>query len=336
MLLHFENVAGSKTFLDADFWRYMDRSGPPSPEIDTNRSKFGGSSSRFFGGPSCFLECPVTVPGGPSLHLGANDFTLQCFLYVESVPTASAHLMGCWNGYGGLSYYLFIISGGYLGFGFSTTGSYQAENDAAASTSPVTAGEWIHVAAVRNGDTFTIYKNGVAIYTRSMSGITIAPAGSIFSIGGNQASQGFVGWIDELRVQIGIAAYTGNFTPPASPFLPADEPLSAKSFDDFNRSSGNSLPQSPINAVGLGEVFQWETQTTGSGTISGVVTIENIPGSRKVRLYRKHDGMLIRETWSAPNGAYSFSNLDPAWEYFVVTHDHLRVYNGVIQDMLTP
>lgn len=99
----------------------------------------------------------------------------------------------------------------------------------------------------------------------------------------------------------------------------------------------NLEPQSPRRRLwAKGGQWRWETQTTGSGTISGIVTIENIPGSRKVRLYRKHDGMLLRETWSAPNGAYSFSNLDPAWEYFVVAHDHLRVYNGVIQDMITP
>ena len=99
---------------------------------------------------------------------------------------------------------------------------------------------------------------------------------------------------------------------------------------------GDRAMQMPLNAKVVGVVSQWEVQTTGSGTISGIVTIENIPGSRKVRLFRKQDGMLIRETWSAPNGAYSFTNIDPAWEYFVVAHDHLRVYNGVIQDMLVP
>ena len=99
----------------------------------------------------------------------------------------------------------------------------------------------------------------------------------------------------------------------------------------------NPEPQNPRRRLwAKGGYWRWETQTTGGGTISGIVTIENIPGSRKVRLYRKHDGMLIRETWSAANGAYSFTNIDPAWEYFVVAHDHLRVYNGVIQDMLVP
>ena len=112
--------------------------------------------------------------------------------------------------------------------------------------------------------------------------------------------------------------------------------MAFRSFSGVYLAYGNRLPQSPLNATSPGVIAFWEVQTTGSGTISGIVTIENIPGSRKVRLYRKHDGMLLRETWSAPNGAYSFSNLDPAWEYFVVAHDHLRVHNGVIQDMIQP
>lgn len=104
-----------------------------------------------------------------------------------------------------------------------------------------------------------------------------------------------------------------------------------------NRLNGNVLSQSPLRGVFVKGVYaRLDPIDGGSGTISGLVTIENIPGSRKVRLYRKHDGRLMRETWSSPTGAYSFTNIDPTIEYFVVAHDHLRVYNGVIQDMLTP
>ncbi len=112
--------------------------------------------------------------------------------------------------------------------------------------------------------------------------------------------------------------------------------MTFRSFSGVYLAYGNRLPQSPLNATCTGVHALWQVQTTGGGTISGTVTIENIPGSRKVRLFRKQDGMLIREAWSAANGAYSFTNIDPAWEYFVVAHDHLRVYNGVIQDMLVP
>lgn len=103
------------------------------------------------------------------------------------------------------------------------------------------------------------------------------------------------------------------------------------------RQYGDRLPQLPhTTRFAGGGVWLWETVTTGSGRIAGKVTVENIPASRKVRLYRKHDGMLLRETWSKPTGEYEFNNIDPAWEYFVVAHDHLRVHNAVISDMIDP
>lgn len=74
----------------------------------------------------------------------------------------------------------------------------------------------------------------------------------------------------------------------------------------------------------------------GSGTIQGTVTIENIPGARQVRLFDKRTGLVIGETWSSATGHYEFTNLDTTREYFVVAHDHLRMYNAVVQDMLTP
>jgi hypothetical protein len=74
----------------------------------------------------------------------------------------------------------------------------------------------------------------------------------------------------------------------------------------------------------------------GYGVISGVTTVENAPKARRVRLYDKVSGLLLRETFSNSVGQYEFNSLDPAREYFVVAHDHLRIYNAVVQDMLTP
>lgn len=72
----------------------------------------------------------------------------------------------------------------------------------------------------------------------------------------------------------------------------------------------------------------------GATSISGTVTIENVPAARRVRLYDRHSGLLVAETFSSVTGAYSFHNLDGDREYFAVAHDHLRVYNAVVQDML--
>lgn len=74
----------------------------------------------------------------------------------------------------------------------------------------------------------------------------------------------------------------------------------------------------------------------GGAVISGVVTVENVPAARKVRIFDRGAGLLWGETMSTPNGAFTFENLDPEKEYFVVAFDHLRTYNAVISDMMVP
>lgn len=74
----------------------------------------------------------------------------------------------------------------------------------------------------------------------------------------------------------------------------------------------------------------------GSGRVAGVVTIENVPGRRQVRLFNKKTALLVAEMWSSITGQYAFDGVDADQEYFVLAHDHLRVYNAVVQDMLAP
>jgi hypothetical protein len=108
---------------------------------------------------------------------------------------------------------------------------------------------------------------------------------------------------------------------------------------DPNRSINNPLALNPGPPPSLSAQLKYSWKNIyqgGNGTIQGTTTIENIPGSRQVRLYDKRSGLLVAETWSSPTGHYEFNNIDSSKEYFVVAHDHLRVYNGVISDMLTP
>ncbi|MEC7120589.1 MAG: hypothetical protein VXW65_11910 [Pseudomonadota bacterium] len=73
----------------------------------------------------------------------------------------------------------------------------------------------------------------------------------------------------------------------------------------------------------------------GDQSISGVVTEENLPVVRYVRLYHKASGDLVRVTRSKPDGQYIFKGLRANTEWFVVSHDtENRAYNAVIQDML--
>lgn len=76
----------------------------------------------------------------------------------------------------------------------------------------------------------------------------------------------------------------------------------------------------------------------GNGFISGTIKEAGIPDApvkREVRLHRKQDGMLIREQWSAAEGAYAFNNI-AIQPYYVFSFDQTGNYNGIIKDIIVP
>lgn len=78
----------------------------------------------------------------------------------------------------------------------------------------------------------------------------------------------------------------------------------------------------------------------GDGIISGAVEIQatpnNVPVARRVRLRRSRDGVAVRETWSAPNGAYAFANISRRYRYDVEAWDHTGQYTSVLGNNIVP
>jgi len=75
----------------------------------------------------------------------------------------------------------------------------------------------------------------------------------------------------------------------------------------------------------------------GIGSISGVVKVNNVIYPNQVVVcFRARDHRIVGKTTSGPDGSYSFLDLDPSQKYYVVAHDGSGVYNGVIQDQITP
>lgn len=78
----------------------------------------------------------------------------------------------------------------------------------------------------------------------------------------------------------------------------------------------------------------------GQGRVAGSVKnlgTPDFPVWRRVRLFDRRDGRLVREVWSDPvSGSYSFDYINPARKYTVIAYDHTGQYNAVISDDLTP
>ena len=72
------------------------------------------------------------------------------------------------------------------------------------------------------------------------------------------------------------------------------------------------------------------------GTVSIKVTPSNVPVARRVRLLRSRDSYLARETWSKPDGTYSFDGINEQYEYDVVVFDHELNYFSQVANNKKP
>jgi hypothetical protein len=164
----------------------------------------------------------LDVLNAASFAPGTGDFTIEWYQYV----TSDAHIyqrpfsLGLCCGTPN-SLLVGLTEGSPDRIGIQTESGYNAFPGYAN-----TLNSWQHIAVVRNSGTVTIYQNGVAFATQSItSNIAYNPAnGWYLSIGcpyGGGSSEGidaqFIGQLTNMRYVVGTAVYTGNFTPSTVP-----------------------------------------------------------------------------------------------------------------------
>lgn len=78
----------------------------------------------------------------------------------------------------------------------------------------------------------------------------------------------------------------------------------------------------------------------GPGVVSGTVVIKgnpDAPGYRRVRLFDRKSGRLLRQTWSdRVTGKYEFRGVAMGRAYTVVGYDHTGQHNATIADPAWP
>jgi hypothetical protein len=84
------------------------------------------------------------------------------------------------------------------------------------STDTFTANTWNHVAVVNNGQTRTLYLNGVSQGTATGTSSMQDANTVIGALTSNPISNYLEGYIEDLRITKGLARYTANFTPPTA------------------------------------------------------------------------------------------------------------------------
>lgn len=73
-----------------------------------------------------------------------------------------------------------------------------------------------------------------------------------------------------------------------------------------------------------------------AGMGSGIVTVDGVPARRRIYLMDCGTMRFVRGTWSAADGSYRLSHLDPDRLYLLMARDHNGQFEPVAYDFLRP
>jgi hypothetical protein len=157
----------------------------------TAQSKFYGSSGSFDGSGDY-----LSLADSADWAFGSGDFTIETWAYLNS----GSLYFG--QGEGGSPAFVVYGNSVYIGPSVWTT---QLN-----FTAPPT-GSWFHFAFVRNGNTLTVYINGVNAGSLSYS--STWPDSTDALTLGLARSTNMNGYFQDFRIYKGVAKYTANFSP---------------------------------------------------------------------------------------------------------------------------
>lgn len=191
-------------------------------DVVTSISKYGSGSFFYPGGifgasPQNGAKVPYSA--GESLNIFNDEWTIECFFYLDTLGTSNDYLpiftMGTPSGVGSASVCWGYATTGQVGF---VDHSIYGTGIAAYGNLSISVGQWHHYAAVRHNNRITLFVDGVA----QAGTIGITPSNYTFTspsallIG---ATGGWVGsaWSDSGFIDDFIitpsAKYTADFTP---------------------------------------------------------------------------------------------------------------------------
>jgi hypothetical protein len=170
----------------------------------TNITKYG-NTSMFFDGTGDYL----TQPSNLAVTFGTGDFTIESWIYWNSLNSESAIMWG-----NGVGWTLYILPANRLQWG--TTSPQSGANLLTGNTTLAT-GQWYHIAVTRASGTVRLFVNGIV--DGSVTNTSNYSAAGFLDLGRSHSNQFFNGYMSDVRITKGVARYTTNFTPSTAPLL---------------------------------------------------------------------------------------------------------------------
>ena len=172
-----------------------------------NGVKKYGSGAIAFDGNGDYLTTKVTPTWA---NFGTSDFTIECWVYFNSVASTQMFVSSNHNAATGAGGWTF----GYRADNTTLIFSCNANQQYGKTWSPST-GTWYHVAVSRSGTDLRLFVDGTQVGSTSTSSDNISGAADVW-VGSNfVAPYALNGYIDDLRITKGVAR---TMTLPTSTF----------------------------------------------------------------------------------------------------------------------
>ena len=250
------------------------------PDV-TNTYELGSAQTGTVVGSAQFSGSNyLTVSNNVALNPGTGLFTIEFWTYLNSRTNNACFYRGQGGGVD-----IFMNGSGKLSIGQAGISTLVVDS------ANMTTGAWVHVAAVKNGGTITLYKNGVSI---GSSGASPNFVTSTITYIGTQSTYYINGYMTNLRVVIGSAVYTGTFTPPTGSLtaitgtqlllntVSSGTLLTDSSTNNFTVTNVGSVTYSvltPITGGVTGRNLSWKTLYANTATLTtgsiGEFTVTN-------------------------------------------------------------
>ena len=211
LLLHCNGIDGSTTFTDSSaYGKTVTANG--NAQIDTAQKKFG-TASGLFDGSGDYLS----IADSDDWNFGTSDFTIDFWVRLNSFQGVNGAIFGQGTDGSNLVQFYYDSTNNRWFFAVAESGTSEIQ---LLGSDTISLNTWYHIAIVRNGDVWKLYRDGTELATQSKS-YTYPNYTSTFVIGARNwgtIDRFFDGWIDEFRVSKGIARWTSSFTPPTSEY----------------------------------------------------------------------------------------------------------------------
>ena len=199
------NGGQNNTFVDGSTNNFtITRNGNTTQGSFSPFSAPDGRWSNYFDGGGDYLS----VASASAIDISTGDWTIEAWCYA----TAKTNAVDSVCGYGSYGAMMIYYSGTNWVLEIGNGSSVVVTISGAATTNT-----WQHLAATRNGNTFTLWINGTSAGTGTSSA-TLAGSSRTLYIGYNgNSTQHFTGNISNFRLLKGTAQYSSAFTPSTSP-----------------------------------------------------------------------------------------------------------------------